>query len=435
MKNKKLSIYLCIFLAVLTFGSIPFLLQIDSQEPHDFGEELFSTPTVDAVSFGIGGPSGPSVNPTPPGALNGVDYISYTVSYAPASHIEGLTYWDTDYRTLAVMSDISGTTLSVGQETYRKVVNKTAGVITDGLAVYVSGAQGNRPTVALASATTYTTAQAIGVATSDIAINSEGYVTVYGDVHGYDTRNFTAGDELWLAEDGGGVITNTQPITGCQVLIGTALNSTVNGTISVNPDWRCDRFGNIPAGDYADFENDGFLQLYGGARYWDDLRVSANATKINPATSKPDYSTFISNTKTFLFDPDSDEGVTFDLQFSHAYAHETPVEPHVHWAPTTADTGIVVWGLECTYAEISGTFGIPWVITTTQAGTGAYVHSYAELPEVSMTGIDTVSSMWSCYLYRDADASNDTYTGDAALIEFDVHFLADTLGSREEAEK
>lgn len=147
----------------------------------------------------------------------------------------GELYWDTAEETLSFPVN-AVTTMNIGQEMFVKIVNKTGIQINDGQAIYISGAQGNRPTGALAKANASATSFMIGVATENIAINAEGFVTVYGLVHKFDTRGFTAGDVLYLSNTTAGGITNTPPTTpDFSVILGRALDSTVNGTIVILP--------------------------------------------------------------------------------------------------------------------------------------------------------------------------------------------------------
>jgi hypothetical protein len=51
-------------------------------------------------------------------------------------------------------------------------------------------------------------------------------------------------------------------------------------------------------------------------------------------------------------------------------------------------------------------------------------------------GTQGISSMLVCRLARRADNALDTYNGqDVALLEFDIHFQVDGLGSDQEAVK
>jgi hypothetical protein len=168
--------------------------------------------------------------------------------------------------------------------------------------------------------------------------------------------------------------------------------------------------------------------------FWDDFRVSASNTKINPAQSKPDFNTFIDGTFTFLFDNTDIESVHFTIQLPHEYKLETNLYPHVHWAPTTTGSGTVRWALEYTMANINATFPNTTTIFINDDADGtAYKHQLISLPEIVGTGITSVSTMLVCRLYR--DPGNDTYGADAAFLEFDLHYQIDRPGSREETSK
>lgn len=190
------------------------------------------------TNYSIGLPTGPApvTDPTFIGTVT-VPEIQFENPHTPIAPAPGLTYWDAGDGTLATMLDTTaGVTLQHGQEMHVRCVNKTGVTITDGQAVYIDGAQGNRPTCTLAKADTHTTSRVIGVATQNIINNAEGYITVFGIVRGYNTTVFTEGDRLYLSAATAGLITNVAPATpNLVVCIGTAMNSTVNGSIFVNP--------------------------------------------------------------------------------------------------------------------------------------------------------------------------------------------------------
>lgn len=125
---------------------------------------------------------------------------------------DGQLYWDVDDRTLSLNTDITGTTLQIGQENYIRVVNKTTGVLENGKVIYISGSQGNRPTAYLAIAETDgMSRRPLGVVTSDIAINQEGFVTTYGLVRDLNTNDFEIGDTLYLSDIQHGLFSNQLP--------------------------------------------------------------------------------------------------------------------------------------------------------------------------------------------------------------------------------
>lgn len=147
----------------------------------------------------------------------------------------GSTYYDDTYKVLSTVLG-NGVVLQNGLEMYVRVVNKTGVQLNDGQVVYISGAQGNRPTATLAIATSELASYVIGVCTENIANNQEGFVTVFGTVNGYNTSSFTDGAKLYLSATVAGELTTTRPVAPNHgVIVGIALNSTNNGAIFVNP--------------------------------------------------------------------------------------------------------------------------------------------------------------------------------------------------------
>ena len=170
---------------------------------------------------------------------------------------------------------------------------------------------------------------------------------------------------------------------------------------------------------------------------WDDLRVPVTATNIGTANN-PNFSQVLTNgagsqgVYTYLFDASAEEELLFNVQLPHAWKEGTDIEPHVHWFPTSADTGTVRWGLEYTWSNVDGTFSNTTIIYINDAADGTvYKHQLADFAAISGTG-KTLSSMLMCRVFRDAGHVNDTYTGDAGLLEIDFHHRIDSLGSLSE---
>ena len=171
------------------------------------------------------------------------------------------------------------------------------------------------------------------------------------------------------------------------------------------------------------------------APFWDDIRVDATATKINPATSKPDFDAFPAGatyTKTLLFDGGARETITFAVQVPHGWRIGTELHPHVHWAATTVELGkTVTWDLNYVLADVNGLFGAEVTRTGTTTGdTAVDAHRVTGLQAIDMSAITGVSPMLMCALSRRGDT--DTYTADVALLEFDIHYQLDAPGSRQE---
>jgi hypothetical protein len=144
------------------------------------------------------------------GAISGVIAENFTPVTAP-TYLEGKVFYDTDAKTLAYYNDNSQMTVNIGQENIVRVRNQTGADIPDGTVVYINGATGNTPTIAKAIATSFATADIIGVTTTSIANNGFGYATINGLVNGLNTSAFADGDAVFLSATTAGTYTTTEP--------------------------------------------------------------------------------------------------------------------------------------------------------------------------------------------------------------------------------
>ena len=138
------------------------------------------------------------------------DYTAYTPTTAPA-YAEGRVFYDSAAHTLNYYNDNSQMSLNIGQEQVVRVRNQTGSTIVNGTVVYISGATGQTPLITKAIATSYITADVIGVTTTDITNNGYGYVTVSGTVNDLDTSVFADGDAVYLSASVAGTFTATEP--------------------------------------------------------------------------------------------------------------------------------------------------------------------------------------------------------------------------------
>jgi hypothetical protein len=120
------------------------------------------------------------------------------------------------------------------------VKNSTASPMTKGQVVYVSGADGNNPTVSLAIATSEAgSSKTIGVLKQGLAVGASGYVITDGLLEGLNTNSASAaGDTIWLSPTtAGGVVygtANKPSAPNHMVFIGYVLRkNTNNGKIFV----------------------------------------------------------------------------------------------------------------------------------------------------------------------------------------------------------
>jgi hypothetical protein len=182
---------------------------------------------------------------------------------------------------------------------------------------------------------------------------------------------------------------------------------------------------------------------------WDDLRVAASSVKTTGASNVPDFAKLKDNGSgsqgvyVYLFDAGTMEQVFFAVQIPHAWKQGTNLHPHVHWAPVANGSAgqKVSWGLEYAFAEIGGVFGNTNIIYGNECiydgAPVAYKHCLTPLPEIDMSGVDSVSSMIICRLFRDATGvgGTDDYASDVAFLEFDFHYQIDSDGSDQQFSK
>lgn len=165
---------------------------------------------------------------------------------------------------------------------------------------------------------------------------------------------------------------------------------------------------------------------------WDDLRFPA--TGINPpgATSDPTRNT---SDGLLDFSASAVNLVMGVAQMPHSWKEGTRVEPHIHWMVPNSNTGVVVWKFEYTVAKRNEVFPAYADITVlAPAPEVASRNGFTSFGHIDMEG-KTASSVILWKLSRLGDNATDTYGSVAKLLEFDIHYLVDSLGSGEIREK
>lgn len=154
-----------------------------------------------------------------------LDHIQWDLVPAAQTPAEGLTQWDAEAQTVTIAMNGGNVNLQVGQEGLIYVRNVSGFDIGNGKVVYATGAQGNRLTVALADYQTPSTFYVLGFATETILNNADGWVALWGVVHGtatqpINTSAFVAGDTLFLNSAGGWTKTHPALATDATIVVG-----------------------------------------------------------------------------------------------------------------------------------------------------------------------------------------------------------------------
>jgi len=145
---------------------------------------------------------------------------------------EGMLRWSEDDGTLELGLPGGNVNLQIGQEHVVKCRNTTGVPIANGAAVYISGASGNMPLIALSKADDKSTAILVGLATEEIAHNSNGYVTVKGLVRDINTSAFAAGSYVFLSDSvAGGYATSPAGAPSYKARIGYCIVSSIGAGV------------------------------------------------------------------------------------------------------------------------------------------------------------------------------------------------------------
>ena len=169
---------------------------------------------------------------------NGTTYqVGQSVSYFGSSYVAlavttGNLPTDTSFwQLLAEKGDAGGDNLSA------LCRNITGVTIPKRSVVYITGASGARPTIALAQADSQETSDTtLGITSQDITNASNGTVVFFGALSKVDTSAFAEGDKLYLSPTIAGGITTTKPVSPYHAVgLGVVtFASSGNGSIEVN---------------------------------------------------------------------------------------------------------------------------------------------------------------------------------------------------------
>lgn len=146
------------------------------------------------------------------GGISSPDFVQFdtTATVTPAT---GRLFFNDGEGGLAYTLKGGNVVQEVGQSQQVLVYNGTGATLTKGQVVYSNGAQGQRPTVALALATgDATSARTLGIVAESIADGAEGWVTSLGIIENINTSAFTAGAQLYLSGATAGGLTATKPV-------------------------------------------------------------------------------------------------------------------------------------------------------------------------------------------------------------------------------
>jgi hypothetical protein len=206
---------------------------------------------------------------------------------------DGVTTW-------SLLSQISSSDIYV----YAK--NTTGGPLTKGQAVYISGAQGDHPVLALASsATEGSSSKTLGLLKQDLNDNEFGYVVTEGVLTGLNTNSAgSAGDAVWLSSTPGGLLyglANKPYAPDNLVFIGYVLRKNLNNGsiyIKVQNGFELEELHNVAVtgvsnGQFLQYNSSSGLWVGSSSGNFSTLSINGTGVSINGHThSSTDITNF-----------------------------------------------------------------------------------------------------------------------------------------------
>ena len=198
------------------------------------------------------------------------------------------------------------------------------------------------------------------------------------------------------------------------------------------------RFGS--GANYAETKDDGEIELHGTAKTWEDLRIIPGAFQF-PGVADPtleDWQPGGAGATFKVYKFLKNDEVHFTCQIPHNYQEGSDIKPHIHWTPCdrgVAENGNTVgWKIDYSWANTDAVFAASATVDLSHACSGT-----DDLHELTASGTitgtnKTISSILVIRLYRSDTNGDDTWVGataalSPAILEFDIHYEIDSLGS------
>jgi hypothetical protein len=140
------------------------------------------------------------------------DYVDFNTAYTGQTLPAGRLQWDDGNGTLVLGLKGGISNMEIGLENMALCYNDEATTLTAGTVVYVSGSQGNRPSIKRAIATSdgYSVTT-LGIVSESILPGTEGFVTTFGMVNNLNTIGYSGGTPIWLSPTISGTFTAVKP--------------------------------------------------------------------------------------------------------------------------------------------------------------------------------------------------------------------------------
>lgn len=207
--------------------------------------------------------------------------------------------------------------------------------------------------------------------------------------------------------------------TSMQSLSATSLNLT---SVTSSTDF----YVNTPSGNTLFLQNVVWRDEFPGSD-WVDASGAA-------APELTNYTIGGVGTRKYAFDGSvTEERLSSNFEIPHDYACGYPIEVHVHWRPSTTNTGTTFWWFDWSYDAVNSAPSAQTTLSCSRTVTASsqynhFITSFGYLPS-SVTY--TLGSIINFNIRRTPDFSGDTYPDDAIFEQVALHVPVDGFGSRQ----
>jgi hypothetical protein len=165
---------------------------------------------------------------------------------------------------------------------------------------------------------------------------------------------------------------------------------------------------------------------------WRDMKGDISGARAG--NSAPSWDQFSGGIYHYAFSPTSIKEVQITYHVDHDWATGTPMYVHIHWSPSSTNTGTVRWGFEISIAKGygRGAFTTTNTIYVEQAASGVdrdHLIAECSVNDVIPANALEIDAIISIRVFRDATHSNDTYADKAFGIFCDLHYQANIPGT------
>lgn len=216
-------------------------------------------------------------------------------------------------------------------------------------------------------------------------------------------------------------------------------NPAKNPRIKVETVRKAAGLGNTDVPTFAGLNLNGNFRLYDTV--WDDIRITPSAFDFAGTSDPTNVAVTIGGRTYRLFEFATNDEAFVTVQMPHGYKRGSVLRPHLHWTPGTRgneEAGkTVAWQADISHAKLNtafSNFATVSLTATTPANAVDGIHLIGPSADYVVPADFGESGMLLIRLYR---TTGDTWVGNTTgnlplLLEFDIHFQSDKMGSDDE---